>query len=297
LIGHADTRLMNQGELGQQRRPAPATAIAMPRFRPDSSEDSLFLPRCRHGERSFSTLGLANWGDCRMIVNASGRSALIVAAGLLVLLANPVTAATDSENSAPDSKSVGTAIVTHRTYRHASHHRRGYAHRRSHAIATKADDKDTDKVVDKKTTTTVTADAAPDDRRALPAMSPSIANANAQMLLAGVQLNAAAAIPSGADVPATASDNQANATADNATFVVAADQLNDVDKTLQESNSTSTAPVAATTTSQPPALAATTTATMTSESTAWDQTSLIGKIFIGFGALLTMASAARMFIG
>jgi len=26
----------------------------------------------------------------------------------------------------------------------------------------------------------------------------------------------------------------------------------------------------------------------------WDQTSLIGKIFIGFGALLTMASAARM---
>jgi hypothetical protein len=29
---------------------------------------------------------------------------------------------------------------------------------------------------------------------------------------------------------------------------------------------------------------------------AWDQTSLIGKIFIGFGALLTMASAARMFM-
>ena len=28
----------------------------------------------------------------------------------------------------------------------------------------------------------------------------------------------------------------------------------------------------------------------------WDQTSLIGKIFIAFGALLTMASAARMFM-
>ena len=35
---------------------------------------------------------------------------------------------------------------------------------------------------------------------------------------------------------------------------------------------------------------------MTGESTVWNQTSLIGKIFIGFGALLTMASAARMFI-
>ena len=33
-----------------------------------------------------------------------------------------------------------------------------------------------------------------------------------------------------------------------------------------------------------------------SESSTWDQTSLIGKIFIGFGALLTMASAARMFM-
>ena len=33
-----------------------------------------------------------------------------------------------------------------------------------------------------------------------------------------------------------------------------------------------------------------------SEHSIWDETSLIGKIFIGFGALLTMASAARMFM-
>jgi hypothetical protein len=32
------------------------------------------------------------------------------------------------------------------------------------------------------------------------------------------------------------------------------------------------------------------------QNTSWDQTSLIGKIFIGFGALLTIASAARMFM-
>ena len=32
------------------------------------------------------------------------------------------------------------------------------------------------------------------------------------------------------------------------------------------------------------------------DSSTWDQTSLIGKIFIGFGVLLTMASAARMFM-
>ena len=33
-----------------------------------------------------------------------------------------------------------------------------------------------------------------------------------------------------------------------------------------------------------------------SQSGTWDETSLIGKIFIGFGALLTVASAARMFM-
>jgi hypothetical protein len=32
------------------------------------------------------------------------------------------------------------------------------------------------------------------------------------------------------------------------------------------------------------------------DNTAWDQTSLIGKVFIAFGGLLTMASAARMFM-
>jgi hypothetical protein len=35
---------------------------------------------------------------------------------------------------------------------------------------------------------------------------------------------------------------------------------------------------------------------LSKDGSAWDQTSLIGKIFIGFGALLTMASAARMFM-
>ena len=229
-----------------------------------------------------------------MIINASGRSALIVTAGVLVLLASPVMAATNSDDSASDSKSVGAASVTHRTYRQVSHHRRGYAHRRSHTVSAKVEDKDAEKVVDKKT---VTADAAADDSKAFPNISPSIANANAQMLLAGVQLNAAAAIPPGTGVPSTAPDNPASAIADNGTFVVAADQLNDVDKTLQEGSPTSAATAPATAANSPPTLAATTTATMTGESSAWDQTTLIGKIFIGFGALLTMASAARMFIG
>jgi hypothetical protein len=219
-----------------------------------------------------------------MISTASGRSAFIVTAGLVVLLANPVTATTDADNSAPDSKATA---VTHRTFRHAWHHRRHYVHRRSHTIATKADEQEADKKAPDAT-------PAPADNRVSSSMPPSIANANAQMLLAGVQLSAAAVIPSGIDVPAAASDNPRNTTADGGTFMVAADQLNDVDKTLQEGGPATTAsPSAAPTATQP----ATAAVTMTSESSTWDQTSLIGKIFIGFGALLTMASAARMFLG
>jgi hypothetical protein len=203
-----------------------------------------------------------------MIIKASGRSALILA----------VRAAPDGEDSAAESKSENTAAAPlHRTLRHASHHRRSYAHRKSHAIAMKAD-------TDKKA---VTTDAAADDSKAVPNIPPSIANANAQMLLAGVQISAAAAIPSGTDIPAMASDNPAGTRSDNETIVVAADQLNDMDKALHESGP---APAVAANPLPSPA------ATMTSESSVWDQTSLIGKIFIGFGALLTMASAARMFM-
>jgi hypothetical protein len=209
-----------------------------------------------------------------MIIKASERLALVLAAGLL--FASPVQAATDGDDSTADSKSdSATAPVAQRTFRHASHHRKHYAHHRIHTIAMKSD-------ADKKT-----ADATPEDNKALPNIPPSIANANAQMLLANAQINAAAAIPAGSDAPPQASDNRANASTDNGTFMVAADQLSDTDRTLQEGSSTpAQAP------SSPPVEATTTTG----ESTALDRTSLIGKIFIGFGALLTMASAARMFI-
>jgi len=214
-----------------------------------------------------------------MTIYASGRSALILTAGLFVLLATPVTAATDGDDSGSDASKATASPVAHRIYRHASHHRRHYVHRRLNAVA-KADD-------DKKAPT---AEVAATDNKVLPVIPPQVANANAQMLLAGAQISAAAAIPPGTGMPTFASDS---ANADSQTMLVAADQLNDVDRTLQESGST-----AATTASPPPAPAPAqpAAATMTGESTVWDQTSLIGKIFIGFGALLTMASAARMFI-
>ena len=76
--------------------------------------------------------------------------------------------------------------------------------------------------------------------------------------------------------------------------MVSSDQLNDVDRALQQS------PRAAAASrrdglGQAPAPARR-SAGSSNETSTWDQTSLIGKIFIAFGALLTMASAARMFM-
>ncbi len=73
--------------------------------------------------------------------------------------------------------------------------------------------------------------------------------------------------------------------------MASADQLNDVDRSLHENNARP--PTLAMASAEAPAAAA---SRQQHESSTWDQTSLIGKIFIGFGALLTMASAARMFM-
>ena len=76
--------------------------------------------------------------------------------------------------------------------------------------------------------------------------------------------------------------------------VVAADQLNEVDQALQDD--TSPAPKVAAATSDAPAPRVAPVMASGIEHSAWNETSLIGKIFIGFGALLTVASAARMFM-
>jgi hypothetical protein len=120
----------------------------------------------------------------------------------------------------------------------------------------------------------------------------SVANANAAMIAEPTgaakamttRANALlmAGTDSSAEPQATVAESQ----------VVAADQLNEVDRALQEQPAGSQTTVALAPTKQ---VAAATKAAANDTST-WDQTSLIGKIFIAFGALLTIASAARMFM-
>ena len=223
-------------------------------------------------------------GRLPMTIKASGRSALIVATGLFVCLAGSSQAATSADNAAAGSKSErasSTAVALHKHVRHGSRHWKSYAHRKSGRVALKSDDGGK------------AAAANEGDKSSV--IPPSVANAHAQMTSADTPAGNAKAMSARANdilqaAPANPADAQPAANAQ----VVAADQLNDLDRALHESPRPA-ATLAMASADAPVAPAAPVMAGSNASST-WDQTSVIGKIFIGFGALLTMASAARMFM-
>ncbi|MGH6715189.1 MAG: hypothetical protein ACREDC_03255 [Bradyrhizobium sp.] len=75
---------------------------------------------------------------------------------------------------------------------------------------------------------------------------------------------------------------------------IAPDRLTAADRALRDPGVSSPAPAATTAAGTAPP-AASTAATDDGHSL-WGKTSLIGKIFVGIGAVLTLASAARMFM-
>jgi hypothetical protein len=198
-----------------------------------------------------------------MKIKASGRAASILATGLFVCFAGPSPAATGTD---------GSKSVEH--YRYYVHHRSGKA------VAKLSEGK-----IEPATKT------AENDGVNPAALPPAVANANAQLAAADTLENSARAMTTRAnDITQAAADAQPPA----ASPVVAPDQLNDVDRALREETPPQQTMLAIASAEPPAAPAA--RAPASDESSAWDQTSLIGKIFIGFGALLTLFSAARMFM-
>lgn len=98
-----------------------------------------------------------------------------------------------------------------------------------------------------------------------------------------------------------AGTNQAGTNQAGTNQVADPNQLNDIDRTSPASAAAQpSAPAASSDTpansSSAAASNAAPAASASGEHSVWNETSLIGKIFIGFGALLTIASAARMFM-
>ncbi|TFV80063.1 hypothetical protein E4K64_05350 [Bradyrhizobium frederickii] len=220
------------------------------------------------------------------MMKASGRTALIVLAGLLLLFGGSAQAEPSSATSKSDSAGKQADAAKPGKHRRQESRRTGTG-----KTAQKSDDR---------TDAPAKADEAKPDSKAagsnLPAsgqMPPAVANANAQ--LAGADTPTAAAASAMAD----RANGNVQAAADNTNApnvesqVVAPDQLNDIDRAVQQDNPPAQKAVIAATEARPrpaPVMAS------SQQSSAWDQSSLIGKIFIGVGTLLTLASAARMFM-
>jgi len=213
-----------------------------------------------------------------MTIKAGGRVALIAATGLLACVVG--VSWTVAASNAAEQKS--EYVSTSKKVKQVRYYKR-YAHRKHVHTAQKSSD-------EKKPLETEVAEAG------LPSELPaSVAEANARMggevtddTARAMTARANALLAS--DQP---TEGQGAVTMQTAPTmqVVEADQLNEVDKALQEPT-----PPSQTTVAVAPVKPAGEAKPVVQETSTWDQTSLIGKIFIAFGALLTIASAARMFM-
>jgi hypothetical protein len=211
-----------------------------------------------------------------MMVKASAASTLLFAAGLFFGLAGSLPAQAASQDDTSANSKTDSATEAKPVKQHAKKHT---AARKPAPVASKSEE--TKKAPEK--------DVADASGGTTPAISDSVANARAQADAAPDSARTMSAKAS--TILQASADKPAEAQADDAT-VVATDQLNDVDRALQqETPSTQTVAMASAKPAEDaPAAAA------TNDSSTLDKTSLVGKVFIAFGALLTMASAARMFM-
>jgi hypothetical protein len=225
-----------------------------------------------------------------MTIKASAGSAMILAAGLLIGFAGLSPAMAAGEDSAAVSKS--ESATSGKSVKHGSRYlKKRYAHRTYARAASKS-------VESKKADEKQVADASGGTTPAIPEW---LANANAQMTAADAAPDSAKGMSAAMSEKANtvlqaAVDKPADAEAPADTAVVAPDQLNQADRALhlQETPATTSSQTVAMALAKPAAESPGQAAT--NDSSSLDKTSLIGKIFIAFGALLTMASAARMFM-
>jgi hypothetical protein len=228
-----------------------------------------------------------------MTMRAGGHSALIVAVGMLVCFAGPSLAAAGADATAgTDATADSTSETAAVPVKHTAHHAKTYAHHKPGKVAQKS-------AADRK------ADTAADDRDAKSsAISPSVADAHAQMVFPETPTGNASAMTARAnDILQSAPDKPADGQPMPDSQLTSADQLNqlnDADRAL--SDGAPAAPAVAAAPAVPMAAAETQVSpaapelASTGQRPTSDQATLIGKVFIGVGMLLTMASAARMFM-
>jgi hypothetical protein len=262
-----------------------------------------FCPGVATPDVSFAGQGTDKPGEIVMGIGASGRSALIIAAGLLLGFAGPMRA-TDSVAepagvAAAHTEKAAAPVRSGKLAKHPSHKRQATRTRKS----TKPESK-TDKAEE------TTASAIQDSNEHIP-LPPKVANANASTDISPGTTEdlskdespktQASALANSASEMLAANQGDAAPYADNtpslaaAVDIVPSDELNEIDRALADNQQDAPRLALASIDITSPSGGDTGQAT-SSDSSAWNHTSLIGKIFIAFGGLLTIGSAARMFM-
>src|SRR2546423_13803323 len=281
-IDPADTRHVDSKKNSRNETAASTGCVnAAAPLSPSRARRFPFSAPLRPRRAVFFGLGAGKWGDRQMKIIASGRLALLVATGLFVCFAGPSQAAPDNdgEASATSEAAAGSPLALNKYVKRSSRQGKKHAPRKSGKAAEKSD-------TDKKPDVAEIADSSGDNSSAIPSW---LANANAQLANADTPTgNAAKAMSARAsEILQNAPDRRADAPPGTEGQGGSADQLNDVDRALHGAGPTPpnltlasvVEALAAPAAPAGPVMAATDT-----ESSTWDQTSLIGKIFIGFGA-------------
>jgi hypothetical protein len=207
-------------------------------------------------------VGPWQFGETAMTIKAIARLTFIALTGTLIIAATPASAACtgDNCNSEKAGKPVNLKHFATKKIRIAHLHHRG---------AGRVDDTDRPTKVDR--------------------LSADVADANAQMIADETRARAAAPEQPAPPAQAQAAVSKSAATnePDISVQIVNADELNDVDRAATDE----TAPLP----KLPPSIA-NSRAEFRDDRSPWSQTSTIGKAFIAFGVMLTLASAARMFM-
>lgn len=239
---------------------------------------------------------------------ASGRFALIVAAGILTALGGALqvapAAAAPQESAAQDGAAQESAkpVAKKKAVRP---HAKQVKKKPAPAKQAKPTAENTGGEVKTKDQSKLAATPIPQataqdeaqaaaDAPASAALPPSIANANAQFPEVAAADGATPGLVPAASQPGA--DPAAKPAAE--VPVMAPDEVNELDRAAVETPPAAMAANTATplANAQPATVGTAQVASATGNDGAWDKASLVGKIFIAAGSLLTLASAARMFM-
>jgi hypothetical protein len=216
-----------------------------------------------------------------MIRNRAHLLAMVLA-GAFLLSGSAVQAA---PTASTDGTTKSADAVKNTSHRHHARHRSQKSDDRREKVATKqakpagSGSGDADAAVDNGTR----------ESAAIPAV---VADAKAEYAAADQPATATAPVPSRADnttIQAAADQPAGSQSSRSDGVAVASDQAST--QAIQPQSASASSANADVPPRPSPVIAS-----AGSENSAWDQSSLVGKIFIGVGALLTLASAARMFM-